>query len=212
MNLSPPTFAGQTVGTISDPLPVKLTNGESTPLSISISTAGDYSQTNDCGSSLPAFQSCTINVTFTPTTAGPSSGTLTVQDGALGPQTANLSGTGMGSAAAPTAALSSSLGITDGPVTLTFPGQTMGTNSALQRIRLINTGATALSISGINIAPSGEFTESDNCGTSLAAGTSCNINVTFSPAASGTRTATLTVTDNASNSPQTATLTGTGAP
>jgi hypothetical protein len=212
VSLSPPMFAGQTVGTMSDPLPVKLTNGESTPLSISISTAGDYSQTNDCGISLPASQSCTISVTFTPTTAGPSSGTLTVQDGALGPQTVNLSGTGIGSAAAPTAALSSSLGITDGPVTLAFSSQTVGTNSALQRLRLINNSPTALSISGINIAPSGEFTESDNCGTSLAAGTSCNINVTFSPAVSGTRTATLTVTDNASNSPQTATLTGTGGP
>lgn len=221
VNLSPPTFAGQMVGTTSEPLSLKLTNGP-TPLSISVNVTpiGEFIQTNDCGLSLTANASCTINVTFSPTGAGSRTATLTVTNNAgNSPQTANLSGTGIGSAAAPTAptaaptaALSSSLGITDGPVTLAFPIQTMGTNSALQRLRLINTGSTALSISGINIAPSGEFTESDNCGTSLAAGTSCNINVTFSPAASGTRTATLTVTDNASNSPQTANLTGTGAP
>ena len=216
---SPPTFAGQTVGTTSDPLVLTLTNGGPTPLSISsvnIAPVGEFTQTNNCVS-LTANASCTINVTFTPTGTGKRSATLTVTDNAgNSPQTADLSGTGIGSAAAPTAAptaaLSSSLGITDGPVTLMFSSQTVGTNSALQRIRLINTGSTALSISGINIAPSGEFTESDNCGTSLAAGTSCNINVTFSPAASGTRTATLTVTDNASNSPQTATLTGIGGP
>jgi hypothetical protein len=217
VNLSPPTFAGQMVGTTSEPLSLKLKNGGPTPLSISSvridPPTGEFIQTNDCGLSLAANASCTINVTFSPAAAGTPMATLIVTDNAgNSPQTANLSGTGIGSAAAPTAALSSSLGITDGPVTLTFPIQTMGTNSALQRLRLINNSPTALSISGINIAPSGEFTESDNCGTSLAAGTSCNINVTFSPAASGTRTATLTVTDNASNSPQTANLTGTGGP
>ncbi len=224
VNLSPPTFAGQMVGTTSEPLSLKLTNGGPTPLSISsvnIAPMGEFVvQSNDCVS-LAANASCTINVTFSPTAAGTHAAILTVVDNAgNSPQTANLSGTVISSAvpptaaptAATTAALSSSLGITVGPVTLAFPSQTVGTNSAFQRIRLINTGPTALSISGINIAPSGEFTESGNCGTSLAAGTSCNIDVTFSPATSGTRTATLTVTDNASNSPQTASLTGTGAP
>jgi hypothetical protein len=217
VNLSPPTFAGQMLGTTSEPLSLKLTNGGPTQLSISnvrIDPIGEFVvQSNGCGLSLAANASCIINVTFSPTAAGTHTAILTVVDNAgNSPQTATLSGTVISSAVPPTAALSSSLGITDGPVTLAFSSQTVGTNSALQRLRLINTSPTALSISGINIAPSGEFTESDDCGTSLAAGTSCNINVTFTPAASGTRTATLTVTDNASNSPQTANLTGVGGP
>jgi hypothetical protein len=213
LRLSPPIFAGQAVGTASEPLTLQLTNGGPTSLSISglsISPVGEFVQTNDCVV-LAANTSCSINITFSPTMARTRSAVLTVLDSAgNSPQTATLSGTGIGSAAAPTATLTNSLGI-DGLVTLTFSGQTMGTDSAARPLTLTNNGPTALSISGINIVPSGEFAESDNCGTSLPANASCTINVSFSPAASGTRTATLTVTDNASNSPQTANLIGTGA-
>ena len=53
---------------------------------------------------------------------------------------------------------------------------------------------------------------SDGCsGLTLAPGTSCDMSITFNPTASGTRTAALTVTDNAPGSPQTAPLTGTGS-
>src|SRR5438094_4863058 len=64
-----------------------------------------------------------------------------------------------------------------------------------------------LAVTGTNSA---DFGQTNNCGSSLAVSSSCTINVTFTPAASGTRSGTLTVTDNASGSPQTASLTGTG--
>src|SRR5207249_3349017 len=85
--------------------------------------------------------------------------------------------------------------------------------SAAQAVTLSNTGSAALSITSIAITGtnSGDFRQTNNCGSSLAAGSSCAINVTFTPAATGTRSATLTVTDNASNSPQTVSLTETGA-
>src|SRR4029077_14495146 len=54
------------------------------------------------------------------------------------------------------------------------------------------------------------FRQSDTCGSSLAAGASCTISVTFTPTASGTRSGTLSVTDNAPGTPQTASLSGTG--
>src|SRR5439155_2623765 len=78
---------------------------------------------------------------------------------------------------------------------------------------LSNPTSTTLSINSIGINPAnGPFTiQSNSCGSSLAAGSSCTINLTFSPTAFGTQNATLTVTDNAPNSPQTASLTGTGA-
>src|SRR5439155_11033492 len=115
-------------------------------------------------------------------------------------QAKNCSGTG----GSPTASLS--------PTSLTFPSQTVGTTGTAQAVTLSNSGSAALSITSIAITGtnSGDFGQTNNCGSSLAAGSSCAINVTFTPAATGTRSATLTVTDNASNSPQTASLTGSG--
>src|SRR5207247_7361126 len=110
-----------------------------------------------------------------------------------------LSGTGVAS-------------VTLSPTSLTFPSQNVGITSAPQAVTLSNSGSAALSISSIAItgANGGDFAQTNNCGSSLAAGSKCTINVTFAPAATGTRTGTLTVTDNASGSPQTASLTGTG--
>src|SRR5438094_9424458 len=96
---------------------------------------------------------------------------------------------------------------------LSLSSQNVGTTSAAQTVTLTNSGGAALSISSIAVTGtnSADFGQTNNCGSSLAASSSCTINVTFTPAASGTRSGTLTVTDNASGSPQTASLTGTGA-
>jgi hypothetical protein len=92
--------------------------------------------------------------------------------------------------------------------TMTFASQTLGTTSSAQSIMLSNTGTANLGVTGITI--SGDFSQTNNCGSSVAAGLSCTINVTFSPTAIGTRTGTLTITDNSKGSPQTVSLTGTG--
>src|SRR5258706_14856863 len=102
--------------------------------------------------------------------------------------------------AAPTASLS--------PTSLTFASQNVGTTSAAQTITLSNGGTAALSIT--SIAASGDYAQTNTCGTSVAAGANCTISVTFTPTAAGTRTDTITVTDNAAGSPQTSSLTGTG--
>src|SRR5207245_9685409 len=115
-----------------------------------------------------------------------------------------LSRTGGSGAGSPAVSLS--------PPSLTFASQTVETASAAQAVTLSNSGTATLSMSSIAITGtnSGDFGQSNNCGTSVATGAQCTINVTFTPTASGTRTATLSVTDNASGSPQAATLTGTG--
>src|SRR5207237_2305444 len=81
-----------------------------------------------------------------------------------------------------------------------------------QAVTLTNSGSASLSINSIAIAGtnSADFAQTNNCGSSVAAGGSCTINVTFAPTTSGARSATLTVADNASGSPQTASLAGTG--
>ncbi|TAM82207.1 MAG: choice-of-anchor D domain-containing protein [Acidobacteria bacterium] len=198
-------FNSQAVGTTSAPQVVGLFNGTSATLSITGiaitgTNGGDYSQTNNCGTSLAAGASCSINVTFTPTAAGTRTASLTVTDNATNsPQTAGLTGTGT---ALP--------GLS--PASLTFSSQNVGSSSAPETVTLTNYQSTALSITSIAITGtnSGDYSQTNNCGTSLAAGASCSINVTFTPAAAGTLTASLAVTDNATNSPQTAGLTGTG--
>jgi sugar lactone lactonase YvrE len=98
------------------------------------------------------------------------------------------------------------------PVALSFTATT-GTPSAAQTATLSNTGNVPLAITSITIAGAdpGDFSQTNNCGSSLVAGSSCSIYVTFTPAAASTYTATLTVADNAAGSPQTTALSGTGS-
>jgi hypothetical protein len=94
------------------------------------------------------------------------------------------------------------------PTILTFAIQVVGTTSFSQSVLLSNNGTATLNIT--SIAASTNFGETDNCGSSLTAGTSCNINVTFTPTAIDNLAGTLTITDNASGSPQTVSLNGVG--
>src|ERR1035441_3500027 len=120
-------------------------------------------------------------------------------------QSIAVSGTG-NAAAAPVAALS--------PNPLAFPSTAVGSTATALPVTLSNTGTATLtgiafSITGTN--PSDFATTSaTTCSTTLAAGTSCLIYVGFTPASATSFSATLSVADNASGSPQTVTLTGTG--
>ena len=98
------------------------------------------------------------------------------------------------------------------PASLLFGNLFVHTTSASQTITLSDMGTAPLSISQIAItgANSGDFAQSNNCGTSLAGAGSCTITVTFTPAATGPRSAAITVTDSAAGSPHTASLSGTG--
>jgi hypothetical protein len=192
------SFTSQVVGTTSAAQKVTLTNGGSGALSIStIATTGDFAETNNCGASLAAGASCSVSVTFVPTATGTRTGSLSFTDNAAGsPQNVPLSGTGT----RPAASLS--------PTSLNFSGQLVGTTSATQKVTLTNSGSAPLSIS--SIAVTGDFAETNNCGTSLAAGASCSVSISFAPTASGTRTGSLTFTDNAAGSPQNTAISGTG--
>jgi Abnormal spindle-like microcephaly-assoc'd, ASPM-SPD-2-Hydin/Putative Ig domain len=117
-----------------------------------------------------------------------------------------------GLSAAPAAAAAPAVTLT--PTSLTFGAQDVGTTSPAQSVTVTNTGDAPLFIN--SAATRGEdpldFTEvDDGCsGLTLAAGTACTVSITFKPTTTGTRSATLIVTDNAANSPQTAPITGTG--
>jgi hypothetical protein len=200
-------FGVQEVGTTKTKN-VTLTNAGTTTLTISsIGITGkdtaEFAQTHTCGSSLGAGKSCTISVTFNPSQLGPASASLTITDDALGsPQSVALSGTGI--TVGPDATLSST--------SLTFATQLRGTTSPVQSVTLGNYGTATLSITGIGLtgANSGDFVQTNTCGSTLAPGASCTLSVTFRPTHRGQRTAMLSLTDNGLGSPQTVGLTGTG--
>jgi hypothetical protein len=194
------SFGNQNVGIPSAAQQVNLSNTGSAPLTISsiATTLGSFSQTNNCGTALAVGANCNINVTFTPSTPGAVSASLTVTDNASdSPERVSLTGTGV----APIVSFS--------PPSVSFGNQNVGTPSSAQQVTLSNTGTAPLTISGIATTQT-NFSQTNSCGTGLAAGASCPINVTFTPSSPGTVNASLTVTDNASGSPQTVTLSGTG--
>lgn len=189
-------FGNEPVGTTSSAQTVTLTDLGTISLAItSISPTGDFQETNNCGNSVAAGGgSCTINVTFTPTAAGSRTGGIGIVDNAAGnPQTIVLTGNG----GVPTASVN--------PTSLTFSNVAVGSSSAPQTVTLTNGGTASLSIN--QISTTGQFTETNNCGTSLGL-TTCQISVVFSPTSAGVQTGTLTVMDNAAGNPQTVPLSG----
>jgi hypothetical protein len=203
-------FSSQAVGTSSAAKAVTLKNTGTATLTLSSimitgANGGDFSQTNNCGGSVASGGKCAISVIFSPTANGSRSASLSITDNAQGsPQTVGLSGIGTGPA------------VKLAPASLTFSVQKVGTTSAVQKVNLINSGSAALAITSVAITGNnaGDFSQTSSCPLSpstLASQASCTVSVTFDPTAGGTRSAAVSVTDNASGSPQAVPLTGTGA-
>ena len=191
------SFGSVVTGTTSAAQTVTVSNPTGSAASVSsISASGDFSQTSTCGSSIAANGSCTVSVTFAPTAAGSRTGTLTVNAGGV-TNTVSLTGTGT----APGPVLNAT------PASLSFAGTDVGSSSAAKAVTVTNSGTSSAAVSGV--AVTGDFSQTNNC-SSVATGSSCTVNVTFKPTASGNRTGTLTVTSNANNSPATVSLTGSG--
>ncbi|HEY3972480.1 MAG TPA: FG-GAP-like repeat-containing protein [Candidatus Sulfotelmatobacter sp.] len=196
------TFGNETVGMTSLPAGFTLTNAGNTNLvitSIGITGANsaDFAESGTCGNTLVPGQICSYSVTFTPTATGTRTATLTFTDNASNsPQSIALSGIGVLPA------------VTLSPTSLTFATQVVFTSSKAQTVTLNNTGLGILNIS--KIAITGPFTETNNCGSTVNSGSGCTLNVTFKPKTSGVLTGSLSITDNASLSPQKVPLKGTG--
>ena len=196
------SFGNQVINTTSSTLDFTLQNTGTAILNItSIVANGNFARTTTCGSTLAISASCLVHVSFTPTALGPRSGTVVFTDDAAGsPQSFPVTGVGV-SAPAPTADIT--------PGSLTFSSQTVNTTSAPQTLTLTNNGNATLNIT--SIVSTGDYGITANaCGSTLAAGANCTLGVTFTPTATGTRTGTIKYTDDATGSPQTISLTGTG--
>ena len=213
-------FPAQVQGTASAAQLVVLTNSGEADLSISgITISGgnsaDFAQTHNCPIApgmLTARTRCEIRVTFGPTVMGTLSATLNVSDNGSGsPQTVSLKG--VSTAPGPVASFV--------PASLAFGNQMQGTSSAFRVIVLTNAGSGTLSINyeiSVNGSSSDEFhiqAVKNSCPANtwqLAAKTSCDIAVVFSPATIGAKSAQILIVDDAAGSPHSIELSGTGTP
>jgi Beta-propeller repeat/Abnormal spindle-like microcephaly-assoc'd, ASPM-SPD-2-Hydin len=191
------TFASAAVNTTSAAQTITLSNTGNATLNISdVQITGAFAQTNNCPPGLSFGSSCQFQVTFTPTTGGALTGSLTLTDDAPdSPQTIALSGSGFVTTA------------TVSPATLVFGNQNVSAASAAQVVTITNTGESAMTVSGVT-APAG-YSQTNNCGTVAVSGT-CTISVTFTPTASGSTPGTLVINDNAQGNPHAVSLTGMG--
>ena len=207
------SFGNVAIGTNSSPQPVTLTNNQSVGLTInSITTSGDYSQTNNCPSSstpLSSGQSCTINVKFSPTTKGSISGAINIStDASPGTQPVGLSGTGTGS-------VSSQIAIS--PAALDFGNREAGSAGATQTVTITNSSSSQ-TLSITTLAPSSTVYQltADSCsGQTIPAGGHCTFDVGFQPIAnfaSVSYPGAITVSDSDVTSPSAVGLTGNGVP
>src|SRR5579872_2316915 len=194
------TFQPQAVGTTSGDYWFNYSNNNSSQGDnvISVTSTGDFSQTNNCGTIYPG-NFCTVTAKFTPTASGPRTGVITIthmlgQHGQQQQQTISLSGIGTYLTFTPSG-------------TLNFGPQAVGTASAPMLLKVTNTGTTA--IKPVKGSITGDFGETNNC-TVIQPQGSCTIKITFTPHQPGSRPGTLTAFDNDPSSPQTINLTGTG--
>jgi len=195
------TFASTYTGLSSAAQTITVTNSGNAALDISsIAIAGDYSQTStDCSTVLPAG-TCQIAVTFAPTAIGTRTGQLTLSSNASG-GTSTVTLTGTGALGTPAVTLS--------PGLLNFSSIVVGVASAAQVVTVTNTGTAVLTISAL--AATGDFSQTSNgCNLSLAINATCNVSVTFTPTAAGSRAGTLNVSSNATPATATVALNGAG--
>ena len=194
-------FAVQNLYTSSNAWTATLNNSGAGALNIASLTLGDpadFSFSSNCGASVSGYSSCNVLVVFTPTTVGPVTGTLTLLSNGS-PQTMTLSGVGTAPAAVVTVA----------PQAVDFGSQNVGQASSAQTITVSNGASNAIALNPMQLAAGSSFSiASTTCGSTLAANTTCNVTVVYTPTAAGATAASLTFLAN--NQPESVSLTGSG--
>ena len=192
------SFGSVVVGSVSAAQSVTVTNSGDLSLNlISVATSGDFQTTNNCGATLAAHSSCSLAVSFSPTTTSAESGVLTLTD-ANGSKTIALSGTGLAPAV-----------FAAQPTQLVFAATQVGLTGAVLTVTVTNTGGVALLNPTAAIV--GDFSlQSTTCGAMIAAGGNCVYALSFTPTVVGQRAGSLTLTSLSVASPLVVSLSGTG--
>jgi len=201
------SFPNELISTTSGTRTITVSNVGSTTMTFSgINMTGmtaQFAQTNTCRPTLASGATCTISVTFKPTSTGVKTATVNVNVAAPAiSRTVTLTGTGVGSGPVNTVT----------PTSLNFGNLLVSTVSGTQIVTVANTGFTPLTINSVTLSgQTFQFAETSHCPASLASGASCTIGVRFNPTSSGTKTATISVSVASPAVSQNVTLTGVGA-
>jgi hypothetical protein len=208
---NPVRFADQAVETTSAVQTVTYRNNGTVNIGVSsVSIAGANSndfiiESQGCaGSNIRTGQFCVVSIAFAPTAGGLRTAQLVINDDATGsPRIVPLSGFGL--APEPAVCLST--------MNLDFALQAVAATSAVHSVTITNCGSVDLYVTNIVVSgvdASDYIVSSDPCsGHSILPGSTCTFGVSFAPPITGLRSAVLTITSNATNSPNTVTLTGT---
>jgi kumamolisin len=206
---------GPSFSLTASPSTLSIAQGDSGTSTITVVPAGGFTGSVTLSATgLPSGVTAVFNPNPTTTTS-----TLTLSVSATattGTSTVTIDGTSSSLTASTTISLTVTKGagapvVTLTPTSLKWGKVNVGVTAAGKVVTMKNTGTATLNIS--SIVPSGDFalvTSTRPCGATLASGKACKIKVTFTPTQTGTRTGDVTITDNAANSPQQVTLTGTG--
>jgi len=193
------TFATQQVQTQSAAQSVTVTNTGTIPMVVrQISMGGDFAETDTCSDPVAVGGNCTVQATFTPTTTGTRSATLTIYVNVAGGQVpVPITGTGIPGGA-----------IVLLPTSMNFRSSLIGVaTTPPQNLTISNTGGLAVSLQ--TPIATGDFSiVANTCSASLAPNFGCSVALAFTPTASGARTGLFSISDGAGT--QTVTLSGTG--
>ncbi len=210
----PVTFGTLNQGTTSSPIVVTVSNSGNATLHISSVTLGgnnpgEFTMTNGCSGPYAANATCTITLTFSPVAAGQRSAIISISDDAQNsPQIVQVTGTAT-SIPPTTPAISFS------STSISFGAITQGTAAGPKAITVTSSGGATLHISSVVLGGvnSGDFSMTNGCtANAYAVNATCAIGVSFAPLGTGSRAATITVTDDATNSPQVISLGGNATP
>jgi hypothetical protein len=208
------SFGASTVGQPSITRIVSLVNTGNQSLSVNaISLTGinstDFTASPAVSCKPPAIllpnANCPISLVFTPSAAGPRQASLSATDNAPGsPQSMSVNGTGVSAASAVTLA----------PGSVTFSTITQGTTGLPHSVSVTNSGTAILHIFSVALggANPNDFILANSCTGVVAINANCTLSATFSPLGAGQRTASVSISDDAPNSPQTMDLSGIAAP
>ena len=191
-------------GTAASPQTVTLTNDGTTTIHVSTVTLnGDPSLTlasDTCtGATLANGAGCTAQVGFAPTARGTVNATLSFSDDGLNsPQTVQVTGIGT----QPAVSLSAS--------SLAFGNELVGTTSAPQSVVVTNSGTDTLHLGVASVAAPYSISADGCSSTALAPSGTCTIQVVFAPSTTGVVNSALSIVDDATGSPQSVSLSGTG--
>src|SRR5881396_2233889 len=201
---TPINFGNDVVG-VKSSLPLIIKNAGTATLTITQVTETGSAAFTVTGLSLPlsvnAGQQTTITVAFLPTAVGTVSGNLSIVSNApSSPNSVALNGTG----------IAATLTLSISPTSLNFGNVTTGTSSPTQNVTITNTGNSNVAISQISLTGAGYSMTGGSAPVTLSPSQSITLVVQFSPTTVGAPSASITVVSNATGSPATISLSGTG--